>query len=127
MQGSPPSKSLDQVPRDGTRVGKAVLKPPKLLTQKKSLMSRLMQNLSSSTDGRAGDSTADEDAAKASRARQDTTGLAGKQQHPSSWQTNSAMIQAVLEPRNYSIWTVLHHVCFPAFLDLAFQPALVHL
>ncbi|KAK9840413.1 hypothetical protein WJX74_009520 [Apatococcus lobatus] len=77
FEGSPPSKSLDHIAGDGTRVGKAVLKPPKLLTQKKSLMSRLMQNLSSSTDGKGGTGTADEDQAKASHSRPDTTGLAG--------------------------------------------------
>ena len=43
-----------------------------------------MQNLSSNTEGKGSEGTTDEDPSRAMRAKQDTTGLAGEQQHQPS-------------------------------------------
>ena len=73
-------KALEQVPKDGKRVGQATLKPPKLLAHKKSLMSRLMQNLSASQDGKgASDKAAEEE--KTSRITAEAAGLSGEQMY----------------------------------------------
>lgn len=80
LQGAPPAKALEQIPRDGMRVGQAVLKPPKLLATKKSLMSRLMQNMSPAPerDSQGADMLAEDGSGHAARMTAEATGLAGK-------------------------------------------------